>query len=75
MEESLMALFLRYCAPCNSTTSVAERDTKGLKCAECGGPLKIVDAFALIPALGAKLDIGQRESATADLQGHDLPRP
>lgn len=55
-------LFLRYCPACNSTSPCAERD---LKCAECGGPLKIVDAFALIPALGYKLDIGQRESANS----------
>ena len=66
-----MALFLRYCAPCNSTTPCAER---GLKCAECGGSLKIVDAFALIPALGEQLAIRDRESAVDACQGHDLPR-
>ena len=66
----MTGLFLRYCAPCNSATPSV---TKGSKCAECEGPLRIVDAFALIPALGAKLDIGHREAAVADLPGHDLP--
>jgi transcription initiation factor IIE alpha subunit len=63
-------LFLRYCAACNSTApSVA----KGMTCAECDGPLKIVDAHALIPALGAKLDEGQRQAAFDSCRGHDLP--
>jgi len=66
-----VGLFLRYCVDCNTTApSVA---AKG-ECAECGSPLKIVDAFALIPALGDKLDRGQREAAVAGLKGHDLPR-
>lgn len=62
-------LFLRYCAPCNSTAATVSATGN---CTECGGPLKIVDAFTLIPALGAKLDVGQRESV-ADLPGHDRP--
>jgi len=66
----MTGLFLRYCAPCNSTTpSVAPKG----ECAECGAALKIVDAFALIPALGAKLDVGQREAAFDACKGHDLP--
>jgi hypothetical protein len=66
----MTGLFLRYCARCNSAhTAVAA----GSVCAECKGPPKIVDAFALIPALGNKLDIGQREAAVADLPGHDKP--
>ena len=63
-------LFLRYCAPCNSTAPTV---SSGGGCTECGGDLKIVDAFTLIPALGAKLDVGQRETAVADLPGHDQP--
>lgn len=67
-------LFLRYCAPCNSTTSCAERGAGGLTCAECGAPLKIVDAFALIPALGELAGEDKRCIAVAGLEGHDLPR-
>jgi hypothetical protein len=67
----MTGLFLRYCAPCNSTTPCAER---GLKCAECGGPLKIVDAFALIPALGGLAGEDKRCIAVAGLEGHDLPK-
>ena len=67
-------LFLRYCAPCNSTVTCAERGEAGLKCAECGGPLKIVDAFALIPALGNRLTTTDRNLVVDRLEGHDLPK-
>lgn len=66
-------LFLRYCAPCNSTATVAERQGAKVVCGTCKGPLKIVDAFTLIPALGAKLDEGQRQAAVEGVAGHDLP--
>jgi hypothetical protein len=66
-----VALFLRYCPACNSTSPCAERD---LKCAECEGPLKIVDAFALIPALGELAGEDKRCIAVAGLEGHDLPK-
>jgi transcription initiation factor IIE alpha subunit len=70
---AVTGLFLRYCAPCNSTTTCAERGKAGLKCKDCGGSLRIVDARVLISTLGAKLDEGDREAVTADLQPHDQP--
>lgn len=66
----MTGLFLRYCAACNSATpSVA----KGSQCAECGGLLSVVDAFTLIPELGAGLELDQRKAIVAGLPGHDLP--
>jgi hypothetical protein len=70
----MTGLFLRYCAPCNSPATCAERGEAGLKCKECGGPLKIVDAFALIPALGELAGKDKRCIAVAELAGHDLPK-
>lgn len=66
-------LFLRYCAACNSTQTVATRGKKGNVCGECGGPLAIRDAHQLIPALGNKLDVGQRTEATEACGVHDRP--
>lgn len=57
----MTGLFLRYCWRCNSTSTVAD-SAKGL-CPECGEQADSIDAHALIPALGAKLDQGQRQAA------------
>lgn len=66
-------LFLRYCPVCNSTQTVAARQGTGLACGSCGNPLATIDAHALIPALGAKLDQGQREVALRALADRSLP--
>lgn len=67
----MTGLFLRYCWRCNATSTVAVT-AKGT-CTECGEQVGVVDAHALIPALGAKLDQGQREAATASVKAHDRP--
>lgn len=67
-------LFLRYCATCNSTQTIAERGKSASTCAACGHELKVFDAHALIPALGAKLDMGQREAVARALSDRSLPR-
>lgn len=60
----MTGLFLRYCWRCNSTSTVVA--TNDATCAGCGEQTAAVDAHALIPALGNKLDRGQREVATGD---------
>lgn len=65
----MTGLFLRYCWRCNSTSAVAAT-AKGT-CPNCGEQAEGVDAHALIPALGAKLDQGQREAALRGLQSQD----
>lgn len=62
----MTALFLRYCWRCNSTAEVVT--AKGA-CTECGETIDVIDAHALIPALGAKLDEGQRQAALRELVG------
>ncbi len=66
----MTGLFLRYCARCNSTAiAVTPKGT----CEGCGDKIGIIDAHALIPALGAKLDEGQRQAALEGVQTHDRP--
>jgi hypothetical protein len=65
-------LFLRYCWRCNSTQTVAAAAEAGVKC-ECGEALRIVDAHALIPALGAGMLEAERKAIVEDLRGHDRP--
>jgi len=67
-------LFLRYCAACNSTQTVAERGKSGLACGECGGAMATVDAHALIPALGTDLSPDLRADALKRCADHTLPR-
>lgn len=63
-----MAFFLRYCVPCNQTSTMVD----GSKCPECGGPLKGVATHSLIEQLGRKLDVGQREDALAAALDDDI---
>jgi hypothetical protein len=65
-----MSLFLRYCAPCNNAAPAV--DNRG-KCAGCGADLKIVDAMALIPALGKIAGEDKRILALGECQAHDKP--
>lgn len=66
----MTGLFLRYCPACNSATPTI---AKGSKCAECEGPVRIVDAFALVEVLGHRLTKTDRHLAMEKLPGHDLP--
>lgn len=65
-----MALFLRYCPACNS--AIPSVSPKG-ECTECGAALKIVDAYALIPELGATISEPRRREALDACTGHDRP--
>ena len=65
----MTGLFLRYCWRCNSTQTIAKRGD----CGECGETLKVVDAHALIPALGGGMLPDERRVIVEDLTGHDVP--
>lgn len=66
----MTGLFLRYCWRCNSTQTVVT--AKGT-CGGCGEKIGIVDAHALVPALGGKLDEAQRRGALDGIWQYHQP--